>query len=441
MKKPIFRLQSVWYSFAAALVVLMPQLAQSQDSQLVHQWNRTLIETIMEDGFGPPIAARIHAYTNVAAYQAAYRISDDNQSLVGQLNEFTMCPDPEEGQTYDWRVSMVSAYQTASRKLIYRVFMTDSLADLQLAQLQETVPADVFERSKAYGMEVANAVLKYSKGDNYSRTQGLPDWEWPVCDSCWIPTPPNFDKPLSPYCGSVRTIVLRDVRQFEVEPPIEFSVKPGSDFWKAAVEVMETKSKQKPEELAAALHWNDNPVVTSYHGHFVFNTRQISPGGHWMNIAMTLLKADDASMIKSLEVYTHTGLALFDAFTACWEVKYRSSLIRPVTYINRYIDKDWEPSLQTPPFPEHTSGHSTITAAAAEALTFHFGTERAFIDSTETEFGLPARSFPSLRAAASEANISRLWGGIHYRRGCFAGHDHGKKIGNFVIQQVKFKND
>ena len=97
--------------------------------------------------------------------------------------------------------------------------------------------------------------------------------------------------------------------------------------------------------------------------------------------------------------------------------------------------------MQTPPFPEHSGGHSTITASAAEALTFHFGKNREFIDSTEMEFGLPARKFESLRAAAEEANMSRMWGGIHYRRGCFAGHDQGKQIGKYIIEAVKFRND
>lgn len=406
---------------------------------IIHQWNRTVIETIMEDGFAPPVAARIHAYMNLAGYQAGYRGSDGYRSLVGQLNGFKTCPMPEAGKTYDWRVAVVSAYQAAAKKLVYRIHMTDSLAKLQFEQLASEVASDVFDRSKSFGIAVGNAVNDYAKSDNYVRTQGLPDWEWPKCDSCWEPTPPNFAKPAFPYQSQVRTIVLTSPTQIPVQGPIPFSKEKGSDFWKAANEVYEIRKNLTDEQKAIALHWNDNPIMTEYHGHFIFNHRQITPGGHWMNIAMQLLQEDRSSMVRSMEVYSLTAFALFDAFTSCWTEKYRAVLIRPVTYINRYIDAKWEPLLQTPPFPEHSGGHSTITAAAAEVLTHYFGDNKAFVDHTEEEFELPARAFKSLREAAQEASISRVYGGIHYRRGCDAGNAHGTKIGQYIVQKVQCK--
>jgi membrane-associated phospholipid phosphatase len=141
-----------------------------------------------------------------------------------------------------------------------------------------------------------------------------------------------------------------------------------------------------------------------------------------------------------MEVYSTVAFSLFDAFTACWAEKFRVNLIRPVTYIKRYVDPNWEPLLQTPPFPEHAGGHSTITASAAEVLTHFFGDNRSFVDSTEVEFALPARTFTSFRQAALEASISRVYGGIHYRRGCDAGNEHGTQIGRYIVSTITFKN-
>src|SRR5688500_6116951 len=104
-----------------------------------------------------------------------------------------------------------------------------------------------------------------------------------------------------------------------------------------------------------------------------------------------------------------------DGFISCWDEKYRSRLVRPETYINEYIDEDWVPLLQTPPFPEYTSGHSVISSASAVTLTKLFGENFSFLDSTEVEFGLKARSFNSFKEASEEAALSRLYGGIHYR--------------------------
>ena len=406
---------------------------------IVHQWNRAVIEVIMEDGFGPPIAARIHAYTNLAGYEAGRHASPGYKTLVGQLNGFTTCPVPDASQTYDWRVAVVAAFQQAASKLLYRIYITDSLAKYHFGELQQVVPKDVFERSKAFGVSVGKAINAYAKVDGYARTQGLPDWEWPKCDSCWEPTPPNFARPLSPYCGRVRTIALKSVDQFKLEPPIPFSKQRSSDFFKAAMEVYTITKSLTPEQREIANFWNDNPVLTNYRGHFVYNSRQISPGGHWLNIARQIMVEEQVSMARALEISSMVSFALFDGFTACWDQKFKHNLIRPVTYINNLIDKKWEPLLQTPPFPEHASGHSTITAAAAEVLQHYFG-DRPFSDSTEVLFGWPVRTFNDFREAALEASISRVYGGIHYRKGCDAGNEHGKQIGKYIVEAIRCKD-
>ncbi|MEY3385229.1 MAG: hypothetical protein RIR53_40 [Bacteroidota bacterium] len=423
------------------LTLILGRVSASNDvdgTALVHEWNRLIIEVIMEDGFGPPIAARIHSYSNLAGYEAARHADPAFRSMAGMLNGFSGVVQPSPDSAYDWRVAMVAAYQTASSKLLYRISISDSLAGVHFGRLATIVPEDVFQRSKAYGVSVGKAINAYAKADGYNRTQGMPDYEWPRCDSCWVPTPPNFAKPLSPYCGMVRTIVLKSASEFPVPPSIPFSKERGSAFHKAAQEVYDISKSLTKEQRHIAEFWNDNPVVTAYHGHFIFNSRQISPGGHWMNIAQQIMSDKSTPMVASLEIYSKLAFALFDGFTACWQEKFRGNLIRPVTYINQHIDKAWEPFLQTPPFPEHASGHSTITAAAAEVLTSYFG-DVPFVDSTEARFGFGVRSFENFRAAAVEASISRLYGGIHYRRGCDAGAEHGARIGKAVLDRVRVR--
>jgi len=131
-----------------------------------------------------------------------------------------------------------------------------------------------------------------------------------------------------------------------------------------------------------------------------------------------------------------------DAFISCWDEKYRSNRIRPETFINRYIDIKWKPLLQTPPFPEYTSGHSVMSTATADVLTYLLGDGFAFTDNSEELFEIPARSFTSFRQAAAEAAISRLYGGIHYRDAIENGQQQGREIGTFIVgrlQQVGVK--
>ena len=171
----------------------------------------------------------------------------------------------------------------------------------------------------------------------------------------------------------------------------------------------------------------------------MFATKKISPGGHWINITATACRNSNADVITSADAYLRVALSLVDGFISCWDEKYRSLLIRPETYINQYIDENWVPTLQTPPFPEYTSGHSVISAAAADVLTGVFGESFAFTDSTEIEFGLAPRSFTSFKQAADEAAVSRFYGGIHYVPACEIGKVEGAALGEFVRKKIRTK--
>jgi hypothetical protein len=146
------------------------------------------------------------------------------------------------------------------------------------------------------------------------------------------------------------------------------------------------------------------------------------------------LKAD---IYQTSEAYLLTSMAVFDGFISCWDEKYRSIKVRPETVINEVVDKNWQPVLQTPPFPEYPSGHSVISGAASVALSSVLGDNVAFADSSEMQYGLPVRNFKSYKDAAEEASISRLYGGIHFRPALDLGLEQGRKVGNWVITKVK----
>jgi hypothetical protein len=139
-------------------------------------------------------------------------------------------------------------------------------------------------------------------------------------------------------------------------------------------------------------------------------------------------------MIQALSI---EAIALYDAFIICWNEKYSSDRVRPETVINKFIDVKWQPLLQTPPFPEYTSGHSVISSTSAELLSYLIGENISFVDDSEVIFELPPRKFSSFKAAANEAAISRLYGGIHFRDAIENGQDQGIRIGSFIIEKLK----
>jgi hypothetical protein len=131
-----------------------------------------------------------------------------------------------------------------------------------------------------------------------------------------------------------------------------------------------------------------------------------------------------------------TAVAMYDAFISCWDEKFRSEYIRPVTAINEFADRNWQPLLQTPPFPEYTSGHSVVSSAVATVLTKQFGENFAFTDDYELPYIGIQRSFPSFIKASEEACVSRLYGGIHFRSAIENGKSQGRNLGGFILNKV-----
>ena len=190
-------------------------------------------------------------------------------------------------------------------------------------------------------------------------------------------------------------------------------------------------------EYETARYWDDNPFATQHQGHFSFAIKKVTPGGHWIGITATALLQSGASLKQSAEAFTLVSLAIFDGFIACWDEKYRSEYIRPVTAINRLIDENWKPFIQTPPFPEYTSGHSVISGAAATVLTGLFGENYSFTDTLEVMNDLPTRTFSSFNEAADQASISRFYGGIHFQPTLEVSKEQGRRLGTFILQRIR----
>lgn len=404
----------------------------------VHEWNRLFIEIIKIDGFTPTSSARNFAYFNIAGYEAALPSYPECRSMAGQLNGLTPSPLPEAGKKYDARVAIVAAYQRIAPELIYRRNISDSVADLHYRMLGEMgVSPDVLERSKAYGRQVGEHIAAWMKTDNFIRIGAQPRYEVPVYEGAWKRTPPAFWDPVDPYWSWHRTFVLDSAAQFRPPAPPPFSTDPDSEFYKMVKEVYDYDKALTMEQKTVATFWDCNPIHSFYDGHMVYNTRQVSPAGHWISITAIACETKGMGFMESLETYVRVGVALSDAFISTWDAKYHFNVIRPVTYIQEYIDSSWMSFIETPPFPEWTSGHSTISAAAASVLTSVFGDKFAYTDWTEAYLGYPIRDFTSFRQAAEEVSWSRVWGGIHYLQSCMIGMDLGWKIGDYVVANVK----
>lgn len=406
----------------------------------LHRSMKKLTDVIVHDIFSPPVASRNYVYPSIAAYEALVHHYPEYQSLSGQLRSMPDLPKPEAGKEYCYGLASIHAFLQTGKQFIFSEQKLASFHDEILKEFKAIgIPADVYERSLSYGNELSKTILNWSNTDNYKETRSYPKYSISEDPSRWVPTPPDYMDGIEPHWNQMRTMVLDSATQFVPLPPTEFDMDKNSPFYQEVIEVYKAVSEAEPEHVEIAQFWDCNPFVSHIRGHIMYATKKISPGGHWIGITQIATKQANANMMETMAAYTLVSISLYDAFISCWDEKYRSKLIRPETVINQHLDEDWLPILQTPPFPEHTSGHSVISTASAVALTSLFGEGFSFQDSTEVEYGLPVRSFDSFLDASQEAAISRLYGGIHYRPAIDYGVDQGKKVGNFITSQISLK--
>jgi len=412
--------------------------AKVNNADYLHRSIKQVTDVIVHDIFSPPVASRIYTYISVAGYEAAIHMDSRFVSYAGQLHGLTAVPEPDKKLEYCFPLASVQATLKVGRTLVFSEDKMDKFYGSIMQEFRDAgVPDEIFERSIAYGNQVADHILAWSTKDNYKQSRSFPKYSIVDDPGTWKPTPPAYMDAIEPHWNKLRTFVMDSAAQFKPVPPTAFGVDKKSAFYNEAYEVYKIGKELSDEQRQVASFWDCNPFVMNVKGHVMFATKKISPGGHWMNITNVACHKVNADFVSSAEAYSRVALSLVEGFISCWDEKYRSRLIRPETYINQYIDKNWIPLLQTPPFPEYTSGHSVISGSAAVVLTHLFGDNFAFVDSTEVEFGLSIRNFPSFKKAAEEAAISRMYGGIHYRPAFENGLVQGTAIGEFIEQRVK----
>ncbi|MBC6993541.1 vanadium-dependent haloperoxidase [Neolewinella lacunae] len=410
--------------------------------EFYHRAVKQLTDVIVHDIFSPPVAARIYSYSNIAGYEALAAGDPSMPSLAGQIPHLSPVPAPPAGVEISHPIAALAAQLKTGKSMIFSEEKMEVFEDTLFQEIAAIgVPEDVMAASLAYGRQVADHIIEWYGGDNYKQTRTFPKYSISNDVSKWQPTPPDYMDGIEPSWMKIRTFALDSASQFRPLPPTPYSESKDSKWYQEVMEVYEamrtTDTTELAERINIAKFWDCNPYVSHHIGHVMFATKKITPGGHWINITAIAARQAKADLATTTRAYATVSMALHDGFISCWDEKYRSRLLRPETFINRHIDEEWRPLLQTPPFPEHTSGHSVISRASATVLTHIFGDNFAFTDDSEVEFDLPARDFPSFLAASEEAALSRLYGGIHYRPAIDYGMVQGEAVGKHLLERIQ----
>tara|TARA_R110002050_G_scaffold31993_2_gene82326 strand:- start:6677 stop:8014 length:1338 start_codon:yes stop_codon:yes gene_type:complete len=394
-----------------------------------------MTELMVHDITNPPLAARFYGYACLSGYETIASKNKDYPSFAGLLNELPLITIPEKESPSIEISALFAMLQTAAA-------MQPSGSELESLKQSISDSCTVWGYSKEeisaaeqYATEISEQILNYAQKDKYRDISNYPRYQPSEGEGNWYPTPPGYFAPVEPYFNTIRPFTLKAADQFKPLPPVPFSTDPNSEFYALMQEVYSLEMNQVQREIAG--FWDCNPFALEETGHLMVGIKQISPGGHWMGITAIACQQSNLDFYETLKINSLVAIGLMDGFISCWDEKYRSDRIRPETAIRKYIDSKYQPMLQTPPFPEYLSGHSTISTTSAVILTHFFGENYKYTDTVEEQYGLGSRSYTSFMHASEEASISRLYGGIHYMDAITRGQDQGKEVGNWVISSYE----
>ncbi len=429
-----------------ACVIIMAGCAPKQkaamlsDAAVLHANEDQLTQVIIYDVFTPPVASRIYGYTALASYEAMRYADPKFNSIAVQLKGFGKAPEPQKGKAYNYALAATRAFFTVAHKVTFSIDTLKKYENVVYAMYKDNLDDSTYARSVDFGDQIGKFILKRASVDDYPQTRGKPKYLGEESPAKWRPTPPDYMDGVEFCWGDMHVLAIDSSKQFPPPPPPAYSEDKNSPYVKQYMEVYNTNKSLTKEQKDIATFWDDNPFVVQHNGHLMFADKKITPGGHWIGITTIACKQTHADGVKTAEAYALTSIALFDSFITCWEVKYHYSYARPVTNINEKVDHTWLPLLQTPPFPEYTAGHSTISAASATVLTHLFGDNFAFQDISDLKYIGMQRHFTSFIQASDETALSRFYGGIHYRNSSLTGAVQGKQIGNFIWNKLKLTN-
>jgi hypothetical protein len=412
------------------------QVNKADELKISNLWlDECLDLTKNTPGFSAPVAARSITYFNICLYELSTDFYTENSSLSGKLHQYTRTVHTTTTEKY----YLPEVINTGASYMLMQLYANMppafntrivKLRDSCSVRFKKFASAASLKNSKEYGKKLAAEIFEWSKldGGDLGYLRNFPKtYQPPTTDSTWTITPPMFLSALQPYWGNNQTLcVLPDVFEPQLKPLL-FSLDTHSIMYKNSMEINLQQQQNNNELEFIAEYWDDAP---GYSG---------TPTGHLLSIAKQLARQCAFNYARTVQLYAITSIAINDAFICCWKWKYRFLTLRPITYIQRYINPHFNSTILTPPFPEFPSGHSMQSAAAGAVFTYFFPQQGSFVDSTHihrTDIQGQPRTFGSIQQMVDEISISRMYGGIHFRYTLHESSLLGQKIGAQVVKNL-----
>ncbi|MFC0771986.1 vanadium-dependent haloperoxidase [Terrimonas alba] len=405
--------------------------SDQQDSRLITDWINLQLQLIRSTTGVTHVAFSRHfSYTGVALYETLASGDSKYRSIATHLNGSPQLPVLNKGNKVFYPASANAAIAAMLRFFYNKpagIASIDSLERIYETKFELAIKSKTdLDAAIAYGKQMASAVIEWSKLDGAADAAIA---YTPLGEGYWEPTPPALAAANVPGWKNNRTFFAGSTEGTMPIAPLSFSKEAGSPFYAMAKELYDVSQALTDEQKAIANFWDDAP-----------NGKYVTVFGHWFNILRQVLLKEKTKLMDAAEAYLLLGITMNDATISCWKAKYNYHQLRPITYIRKYMGHpEWNSFITTPPHPEYSAAHATISSSAAFALESVFGKNYSFTDHTYDAIGMSPRTFASFDAAGKEAGIFRVYGGIHFKLSTETGNVQGKKVGQNVFSLLHTK--
>jgi len=403
------------HTLISSIVLTLLGWSINAHADVVTDWNTAALNAIRLDRTSPPVASRALAILHASIYDAVNGISRSHEAY------FVESQVPA-------RASREAAASSAAHKVLSTLFPNSAAA---FDMLHATTLAAIRNGPQkaagvAWGESVAAKILAWRAIDGSGVLVAPPSGNGP---GDWQPTPEAFLPYLLPQWGFVASFAIPRVSAFRPPgPPLLDSARWAADYNEVKEIGRAVGSTRTAEQTEIALFWADGAGTET-------------PAGHWNSIAQNV--GERNTLEENARLFALLNLAMADAAICAWDAKYFYNFWRPVTAIRNgdtdrndatTPDPEWSSLIVTPPFPDYISGHSTFSGAAATVLALFYGTDNIVFDTGSDFLPRVFRRFTSFSAAAREAALSRLYGGIHYRSANEDGLTAGSAVGTWTFR-------
>jgi hypothetical protein len=408
-----------------------PPTASNDSADVVYDWYRLMMQIQLNTIPKPAELQNIRdlSYVGVGLYEAIQPGIKDARSLSTILYQMPAMPAPEMNKQYSWPVSANAALGSLFRQFLSGLTegdkaRMDSLEHAYDDRFQANIQDDVFKRSQEFGRSIALAIHEWSTSDNFNLSSE--GYDIPVFPGAWEKTSPDFANPIGPFVKNSRPFLESSLSATIPPLPIAYSEEPNSKFYAEAEEVITIENGLLDEQIFIAFRWADY-----WHG-----PPGYAGGGHLLFIVTDMLQSKKEDLADAAQLYGKTGIAMKESIYIAWKGKYNVNLLRPITYITRFVDPHFQSYLPTPPSPEYPSGLTALYGTSMQILKKKYGdieiTDNAYV----WILGYPSK-YASIAMLMNSVANSRLYAGANYPFTVKSTLKLAEELGN-TIYNLKF---